>query len=143
MRATSYEELLNAISTKSEVTNKVIRAVYPANSFFRIAKCSFVLIRGCISMLRKLEKMDVYCNVCDTFCRNDLVVSLKRLVEAGDLLISLQNKVKFPHFIIRIEDYYLGKLEDKIENYMIAADPEIRELVKALGGKINKRNALQ
>ncbi|MDR4498438.1 MAG: hypothetical protein MRK02_11030 [Candidatus Scalindua sp.] len=83
---------------------------------------------------------------CEAECGPEIDKSMSKLEEIAKgfyYIKDTKEKLGFPRFLLKLESVIIEKIEDKIENYWIASDKEIRDLSLSISKKINKINASQ
>jgi hypothetical protein len=99
-------------------------------------KSFFIVSRG-FSLLKKLSKHEnIYYS---EFTQQD-IITIKNLFE--DLVINLndliesQKKANFSKLLLKTEDELLDEFENKLENYQIALEPNIKYLLDEIDKQI-------
>ncbi|MFQ5715372.1 MAG: hypothetical protein ACE5GU_15215 [Candidatus Scalinduaceae bacterium] len=147
MKALTYDEynrLLKKLTLDSEELKALAIAIsLPASIIDLIIKCLYQIyvIR---SILKTVDKLIKYkCIDCDYECNFEIKKDLETIVKSMKSSKELKEEVWFiPSLVTKLEGRTIEELEDKIENYWIASDKEIKELTNSISSKIKKMHAI-
>jgi hypothetical protein len=141
MKLLTPEILVNEITYESRC---VTHAVSIIRSTVSLVKATFFFCRTCRKILNTLNKLEkLRCESCDKICFSSLIPAMKDVIKAGQTLITLQEQARYPSFVIRMEKNFIADIENKIENYFIAVDQEIRDLAFSVEKKMNQIHAIR
>ncbi|MCL5022446.1 MAG: hypothetical protein M1497_03605 [Nitrospirae bacterium] len=135
-----YKALQAKISADSEVIASLGRSVAVSLSFSGIFTRSLILLVLSQRLLRSMKKMDALCYRCDANCdvTFEFKSKLENVVTTWNEVIRRKEQTKFPQFVLRWENNVVEQFEDKLENYWIASDIEIKELAHSISEKMNQ-----
>lgn len=133
--------LTEKVSADSDIVASLGKSISISVSKSSIFTLSMVLIFLSRRLLKYLNKIESACSHCATTCSVDFdfKTDLERVVTAWDKVILKKEKVNFPKFILKHEKDLLEEFENKLENYWIASDKEIKELAHLVSEGLNQR----
>lgn len=137
---TQYEALKAKIFADSEVAASLGKSIGVSLSFTSdlIRSLFFILLSK--RLLKIMNKLEAHCYNCDIKCDTtfDFTSQLEKLVSTWKGVIEKKEQINLPQFILRWESNMLEQFEDKLENYWIASDKEIKELAHSIAKKVNQ-----
>ena len=133
--------LTEKVSADSDIVASLGKSISISVSKSSIFARSIALILLSRGLLKRLNKIESACSHCAATCNADFDfrADLERVVTAWDGVILKKEKVRFPNFILRHEKNLLEEFENKLENYWIASDKEIKELAHSVSEGLNQR----
>lgn len=133
-----YEALKAKIFADSEIVASLGKSIGVSLSFPSVLIRSLFLILLSKRLLKIMNKLEAHCYNCDIKCDTtfDFTSQLEKLVRTWKGVI--EKKDNLPQFISRWENNMLEQFEDKLENYWIASDKEIKELAHSITKKVNQ-----
>jgi len=120
-------------SMESEIRKKYWAVIF---NTIKLRFLTYKFIRDC----RKLEMMLMQ-NDCPGTCKNfkesflQLIPILSEAAEKERCLLQNITEINIPGFLVKMHEDMLADYEDLVENFSIAVDDEIRDLVSTVSGK--------
>lgn len=136
-----YKALTAKISADSEVVTSLGKSVSVSLSLSSVFMRSLFLIILSKRLLKSINKMEEFCFKCSITCDTtfDFKHNLERIVSVWNEVVRKKEQTKkFPRFVLQWENNILEQFENKLENYWIASDKEIKELSRSISEKLNK-----
>lgn len=143
MASITYDSFLDDVSTeKGQIASFYTKLENHSRilSFALISKaCSVRVILRCGALLHRLDNCENETNAKwqDIDFLNKLKKNLEELNDVFQSLIRLQQEMKILPVFTQIELGLADRIEEKIEMLSVSTDPEIRELVTAIGEKVS------
>lgn len=145
MGTVSIETLVSKIHAQGvTIVHRVEDVLSMPGNYFSLLWFTCRLVFSLARILSVLKTFETQrCEQCDKFCFSDITPSLEEIVRYGNKLIELQKKNSVPSLLLSIEKHLFGEIQNKVENYWIASDTEIKSLASAIEKKMNKTYAIQ
>ncbi|MBA4348539.1 MAG: hypothetical protein C0415_00920 [Thermodesulfovibrio sp.] len=139
-----YKALTAKISADSDVVASLGKSVAVSMSFSSVFIRSLFLVILSHRLLKSMNRMESACFTCNINCNItfDFKNKLEEIVTTWDEVIKNKEQINFPKLILRWENDLLEQFENKLENYWIASDKEIKDFAHSISDKLNK-HALQ
>lgn len=138
MNTITHEKLEQMITTEgAALTALCATFMAPASCINAVIKCVY-LMYGFSRLLPRLDEVDRGCATCENSCDFPMQHELRAMRDGLIAIIKQDETTKMlPFFFKRYAAKVIERLDDKLENYALASDPEIKDLVNALSSKLN------
>jgi len=140
----THEFLLQKIKNDADEFNLIAKALNHHLTAFeliiRMAYSCFV-INSLLSSIKKFEKLN--CMNCDAGCSLQIK---DRLATTRDSMYELGHKLRKGYWFPFASKYFensADKMDDMVESYTLASDPEIKTLLSDLTAKVNQKYAVR
>lgn len=132
--------LKEKISADSDVVASLGQSIAISVSYSGVLMRSLFTILLGYRLLKNLNKVDDACFKCVDVCDKDFNfrINLEKMVRSWDNALQKKAQIKFPKTILKWETNLLEKFENKIENYWISSDKEVKELTRSISEKLNR-----
>jgi hypothetical protein len=143
MSTATFDQLKHKISADSDVVGSLNKSIVASVAISSVFVRTFVLIFWGHRLLKSMNKIDAYCFECSEECDNDFEfkTGLEKTTQSWNEALIKKEQIRFPKTIIKWEKNILEEFENKIENYWLASDKEIRDLSNSISEKMKKRHA--
>lgn len=140
-----YEALKAKIQADSDVVASLGKSIAVSLNYSSILARSLIFLLLSHRLLRSMKKMESLCFRCSANCdvSFDFTKKLENIVNTWNDVIHKKEQVNFPKLVLRWENEVLEQFENKLENYWIASDKEIKELTHSISEKLNQHHALR
>lgn len=128
------------ISADSDVVASLGKSVAISVSYSGVLMRSLFIILLGHRLLKNMNKLDAACFKCVDICDKDFnfKTNLEKMVSSWNEAIQKKTQIKFPKTVLRWETNLLEQFENKLENYWITSDKEVKELTHSISEKLNK-----
>ncbi len=138
MNTITHEKLEQMVTMESAALRALCATfMAPVSCVNTFIKCVY-LVYGFSKLFPRLDEIERGCETCENSCDFPIQNELRAM---RDELVSVIKRDEttniLPFFFKRYAAKAIDRLDDKLENYALASDPEIKDLVNALSGKLN------
>ncbi len=93
-----------------------------------------------IALRRFLRNLDMFdrdhCLTCETACSFPIQDDIRTARDGIVSILDKQRSVPLLSPVIYMLNSFIGKLDDKLENYALAGDTEIKDLITSISNKL-------
>jgi len=132
-----YDILYDKIEVESAKLNILKKTFQLSPTSVRLIFLFISFVYVCRKTKKFAEEISKHCAICtDPTCKYKFKDSLQKTTDLIHEVIMRESEVGMPKIFIKIHSYYLGEIENILENFWIAADPDIKDLAQKLSGKL-------
>ena len=146
MRTYSDTMLTKELAYNIQRTGLLLEGVSLRMSFVELTVKNFYLLFATWKLVRSLTKMEKRsCVECDIECNTYInIAGLESIVKDFKAAKEHLRVLGLPSLLLKLESVIIHKIENKVENYWISSDKEIKELALSISNKINAgKNVIQ
>lgn len=141
MNTSSYNTLTKKLSYDVKEIDLLFEAMSLQMSFVENTIKNFYLLFVTWNLVRTLTKIEEKsCMECDIECDIDFdITKLESIAKGFNDIKEHQRVLGLPSPLIKLESVIIHKIENKIENYWIGSNKEIKDLALSISNKINSK----
>lgn len=141
MTTITHDMLERKIAAESGEMQSLCAALTLPLSFIDGMIRTVYLLYASRRVVKALDQMEeLHCLECDGACGFGFRERVAQARDCLTMLLEKENEIQLPFFPRRAFHGIVERLDDKLENYEIAADQDIRDLLGELAHKMDRHN---
>jgi len=123
------QNIISSIRAASELLSRLEKSINRWRRYYEIVIIYFKF-KHIISAIDRFEKE--FCIDCDQTCGKEIYSTIEEHTPRLYRAIELQREKDVPEFFVNLQERIADDLDDRLENYLIANEPGVREAAKEL-----------
>jgi hypothetical protein len=137
MSSTTYDALLAQVDRESGKVASVVGQISKSSQWWKIFFKAYSIYKSANSILDIISKLEKErCDNCSTKCDSDIKGYLSKMVDGITSANSILGKSSGTKYLMPYFTKVLADYENKLENYWIATDNEVKEFAMKLSARI-------
>lgn len=137
MFSTTYDALLAQVDKESSMLASIVGQISKSAKWWKVLLNMHFIYKSVNSILDIISKLEKErCDKCSIKCNTDIKGYLSKTVDNLTTMNSILEKSPGVKYLMPYFTKVLADCENKLENYWIATDSEIKDLAMKLSAKI-------
>lgn len=137
MTATTFDLHEKAFKAKSKEIEDLSKSITSTVTSLKVKAIMTLYFLKLYFNIKTLEKLEQTCFKECNNCTSNITDNLKSLISSMKAISNHMKKLNFSSFYLKINEYFIEEFENKLENYEIASDSDIKDLFNELHLKLN------
>jgi hypothetical protein len=137
MSSTTYDALLAMVDRENSKVDSIVRQLSKSAKWWKVLFKMLLIYKSANSILDGISKFEKErCYDCSIKCEIDTKDNLSKLVNYLTITNSIMEKTPGAKYLMPLFAKVLADCENKLENYWIATDSEVKEFAMKLSARI-------